>query len=63
MLQNNLVKDIRRQLNLTQAQLAEKLWVSFATVNRWEQGHYALSKIAFNALKILCENNTFPLKK
>ncbi len=29
---------IRASLNLTQAQLAEKLGVSFATVNRWEGG-------------------------
>ena len=29
---------LRRKLGLTQAQLAERLQVSFATVNRWEAG-------------------------
>jgi len=33
-----LLHAIRAQLNLTQAQLAERLGVSFATVNRWEGG-------------------------
>jgi len=32
------LRAIRAQLNLTQEQLAERLGVSFATVNRWEAG-------------------------
>jgi type I restriction enzyme M protein len=32
------LRAIRSQLNLTQSQLAERLGVSFATVNRWEGG-------------------------
>ena len=30
---------IRQNLSLSQEDLAEKLGVSFATVNRWENGH------------------------
>jgi superfamily II DNA or RNA helicase/DNA-binding XRE family transcriptional regulator len=32
------VRSVRRRLELTQAQLAKRLGVSFATVNRWENG-------------------------
>lgn len=35
-----LIKDYRRRENLTQEELALKLGVSFASVNRWEKGHY-----------------------
>lgn len=34
------IKDLRESLLLTQEELAKKLGVSFATVNRWENGHY-----------------------
>ena len=33
------LKKYRREQKLTQAKLATKLGVSFATVNRWERGH------------------------
>lgn len=33
------VKKVRIALYLTQAQLAKELGVSFATINRWENGH------------------------
>ena len=31
-------KDLPLRLSLTQARLAERIGVSFATVNRWENG-------------------------
>ena len=34
----------RAILNLSQQELAQKLGVSFATVNRWEKGHSFPSK-------------------
>ena len=35
---SKLVKEVRRQLGLCQEDLAHKLGVSFATINRWENG-------------------------
>jgi DNA-binding transcriptional regulator YiaG len=42
------VKGIRRQLGLSQEELAHALGVSFATVNRWENGKTSPSKLARN---------------
>ncbi len=41
-----LVKEVRRQLALSQEDLARELGVSFATVNRWENGKSRPSKLA-----------------
>ena len=41
-----LVKEVRRQLGLSQEELAHALGVSFATVNRWENGKTMPSKLA-----------------
>ena len=54
---SKVIKEIRRQLNWNQAKLAEELGVSFATVNRWERGHFAPSPVALRALKQLCREN------
>jgi len=32
------IKDLRKQLNLTQAELAENLGITRSSVNAWEQG-------------------------
>jgi len=34
-----LIKRLRERLILTQEQFAQKLGVSFSTVNQWENGH------------------------
>ena len=47
------IKEIRSRLNLSQSELAERLGVSFATVNRWEKGHCEPSQIAVNAQKTI----------
>ncbi len=41
-----LVKEVRRQLALSQEDLAREIGVSFATVNRWENGKAQPSKLA-----------------
>ena len=51
------IKHIRKTLNLSQEDLARKLGVSFATINRWECGTYKPSKLAMKALQDFCATN------
>ena len=48
------VKDVRRRLGLSQEELAHALGVSFATVNRWENGKTAPSKLAQRQFEQFC---------
>ena len=43
---SKLIKEVRKQLGLSQEDLAHKLGVSFATINRWENGKTSPSKLA-----------------
>ena len=54
---SDIIKDIRSRLDLSQTEMAEKLGVSFATVNRWERGRCEPSQIALNAIKHMCAHN------
>lgn len=49
------LRAIRATLNLTQEQLAERLGVSFATVNRWEGGNSKPQKAAREAIAALAD--------
>jgi len=51
---SELVKEIRRQLSLSQEDLARQLGISFATVNRWENGQIKPSKLAKAQLDNFC---------
>ena len=53
-----LVKEIRRQLSLSQEDLARALGISFATVNRWENGLVKPSKLAKAQLDNFCAKMT-----
>lgn len=52
---SSLVVVLRQQLALSQEDLARQLGVSFATVNRWENGHSKPSKLAQVQLNAFCE--------
>lgn len=56
-----LIKKIRTFLNMSQAELAESLNISFATVNRWENGHAVPNKLAQSTLYELCKINNIPV--
>ena len=48
------VKEVRRQLGLSQEELAHALGVNFATVNRWENGKTVPSKLAQRQFEQFC---------
>lgn len=50
-----LIKTVREQLNLSQEDLAREIGVSYATVNRWENGQTTPSKLAKAQLEAFCE--------
>ena len=50
----SLIKEVRRQLSISQEDLARELGVSYATVNRWENGQSKPSKLARAQLEAFC---------
>ena len=50
-----ILRSIRAKLDLTQEQLADRLGVSFATVNRWEGGERKPQRAAFEAITALAQ--------
>ena len=57
----DLIKKIRTYLNLSQAEFAEQLNVSFATVNRWENGRALPNKLAQSGLYKFCLEKKVPV--
>lgn len=51
------VKQTRKQLGLSQEELAQRLELSFATINRWESGNYKPSRLAKKAFEAFCQEN------
>jgi len=51
------IKEVRRQLMMSQQKLADALSVSFSTLNRWENGHAIPSNLARKSFVDFCENN------
>ena len=56
-----LIKQIREHLNISQTELAEQLNVTFATVNRWENGRAVPNKLAQTKLYEICKENAVPV--
>ena len=56
-----LIKQIREHLNMSQTELAGQLNVSFATVNRWENGRAVPNKLAQTKLYEICKENNVPV--
>lgn len=56
-----LIKQIRQYTGLSQTEMAAKIGVRFATINRWENGHSEPTRLAQESLYILCENLNVPI--
>ena len=56
-----LIKQIREHLNMSQTELAEQLNVTFATVNRWENGRAVPNKLAQTKLYEICKESDVPV--
>ena len=52
-----LVKKLRDKLIISQEELAKLLEVSYATINRWENGHTEPTIMAKRKLFELCKEN------
>ena len=57
----SLIKQIRDYLNMSQTEIAELLNVTFATVNRWENGRAVPNKLAQTTLYEICKDNSVPV--
>jgi putative transcriptional regulator len=52
------VKEARRQMEHSQVELTHALGMSFAMVNRWENGKTMPSKLAIKQFTAFCATNT-----
>ncbi len=51
------VKMVRKKMNMSQEDLARALNISFATINRWENGKTHPNKMAKQVFISFCEQN------
>ena len=58
-----LVIELRNKLVISQTELADMLGVSFASVNRWEKGHYEPTIKVKRKIIELCKKNDIELVK
>lgn len=56
-----LIKSIREYLGLSQTEFADKIGVTFATVNRWENGRAIPTKLAQTTLYEYCKEYGVPV--
>ncbi len=57
----DLIKKIRSHMNMNQTEFAELLNVTFATVNRWENGRALPNKLAQDKIYDLCKEHDVPV--
>jgi DNA-binding transcriptional regulator YiaG len=50
---NERIRRLRHELNMTQESFAHEIGVTFATVNRWENGRTTPNKVAQKVLLLL----------
>ncbi|HCT37752.1 MAG TPA: transcriptional regulator [Firmicutes bacterium] len=57
-----IVKMVREKMNMSQEDLARALSVSFATINRWENGKTHPNKLTMQVFISFCEQNGISVK-
>ena len=57
----DLIKKIRSHMNMNQTEFAEQLNVTFATVNRWENGRALPNRLAQDKIYDLCKEYDVPV--
>ena len=58
-----LILEIRNRLNVSQEDMADMIGISFATVNRWENGHSTPNKAAQLRLYDICKERGIDLEE
>ncbi|EPY2281130.1 helix-turn-helix domain-containing protein [Clostridium sporogenes] len=58
-----LVKKARKELNISQEQLARELYVSFSTVNRWENEKSKPNNIAKKVFYDFCKDKEIEVEE
>ena len=53
---------VRATLNLSQVKLAEMLDVSFASVNRWENGKYEPTRLVKEKIRLICKQHNIEME-
>ena len=56
-----LIKQIRQYTGLSQTEMAKKIGVQYATINRWENGHSLPTRLAQEGLYNLCDEYNVPV--
>lgn len=51
---DEIIKIVRKELNISQEQLARDLNVSYTTINRWENARRTPSRLAMMRLREYC---------
>ncbi len=54
-----LLKKIRESANYSQVEMSDELGVSFATINRWENGHTIPNMLAQEKIYDFCVKHSF----
>lgn len=57
-----LIKSIRSTLIITQTELAEMLGVTFASVNRWENGRHEPTTKQKRNIRDFCRKHRIPME-
>lgn len=57
------IKKVRIEIGYSQEQLARELGVSFATINRWENGKSEPRQIALNTFEHFCMSHNVNIEE